>query len=158
LLPVRQAAWHTLLRRAYQGGLPIIAEIGFEVRIPRPFDQVIDEVIEALRLEGFGVLTRLDVRKTIKEKLDVEFRPYVILGAYNPPLAHRALAEDSVIGLQLPCNVTIESDDSEGSIVRLANPEVALLVGSFEENPVLIAIARETRSRLERVAESLIVR
>jgi uncharacterized protein (DUF302 family) len=136
----------------------MISEIGFEIKIQQPFERVLNEVIEALKREGFGVLTRIDVRETLEERLGVDFRSYTILGACNPPLALRALTEDAVSGLLLPCNVTVESDEFGGSIVRLANPEVMLAAGSFENNLELKSVAREARSKIERVAESLIIR
>lgn len=92
----------------------------------------------------------------MKEKLDVEFRPYSILGACNPPLAHRALTQDAVAGLLLACNVTVESENEDTSSVRIANPEVVLSVGSLEQDTELANVAQEARKRLERVAEALL--
>lgn len=131
-------------------------EIGFEVRLNRPYEEALGMTKGALKAEGFGVLTSIDVRATMKEKLDQEFRPYAILGACNPPLAHRALSQDAVAGLLLPCNVTVEADGESASIVRIANPEMILTVGSLEENTELSAVAQEARIRLERVAEALL--
>ncbi len=96
-----------------------------------------EKVIAALKEEGFGVLTRIDVRATLKEKLGEDFRPYVILGACNPPLAHRALSQDAVAGLLLPCNVTVEEDPAGGSIARIANPEMMMTVGDTAREPCL---------------------
>ncbi|MBK5108576.1 MAG: DUF302 domain-containing protein [Anaerolineales bacterium] len=132
------------------------AEIGFEVKLNRTYQEALDLTKEALKAEGFGVLTSIDVKATMKEKLDEDFRPYVILGACNPPLALRALSQDAVAGLLLPCNVTVEADGDSASIVRVANPETILRVGSLEDNPELIAVALEARTRLERVAEALL--
>ena len=132
------------------------AEIGFEVKLNRTYQEALDLTKEALKAEGFGVLTSIDVKATMKEKLDEDFRPYVILGACNPPLALRALSQDAVAGLLLPCNVTVEADGDSASIVRIANPETILMVGSLEDNPELIAVAQEARLRLERVAEALL--
>jgi len=129
------------------------AEIGFEVQLKFPYDEALDLTKEALKQEGFGVLTSIDVKETMKEKLDQDFRPYTILGACNPPLAHRALSQDAVAGLLLPCNVTVEADGNSASIVRIANPETILTVGSLEEDKELSAVALEARQRLERVAE-----
>jgi len=92
----------------------------------------------------------------MKEKLDVEFRPYSILGACNPPLAHRALTQDAVAGLLLACNVTVEAENEDTSSVRIANPEVVLNVGSLEQDTELANVAQEARKRLERVAEPLL--
>ncbi len=132
------------------------AEIGFEVKLNRTYQEALDLTKEALKAEGFGVLTSIDVKATMKEKLDEDFRPYVILGACNPPLALRVLSQDAVAGLLLPCNVTVEADGDSASIVRIANPETILMVGSLEGNPELIAVALEARTRLERVAEALL--
>jgi len=132
------------------------SEIGFEVRLNQPYDKVLEITKEALKAEGFGVLTSIDVKETMKEELDVDFRPYSILGACNPPLAHRVLTEEAVAGLLLPCNVTIEAEDDNTSIVRIANPQVILGVGSLEQNSEISAVAQEARNRLEHVAETLI--
>ena len=132
------------------------ADIGFEVKLNRPYDDALEITKAALKAEGFGVLTSIDVKATMKEKLDVEFRPYTILGACNPPLAHRALTQDAVAGLLLPCNVTVESEGSSASIVRIANPQTIFSVGSLENNPEITAVAEEARLRLERVAEALL--
>jgi uncharacterized protein (DUF302 family) len=131
-------------------------EIGFEVHIAQPYETALERAIAALKEEGFGVLTRIDVKATFKEKLDVDFRPYTILGACNPPLAHRALSQDAIAGLMLPCNVTVEEDPQGESIVRLANPEAMLTVGELESDPILLEVAREARARMERVAEALL--
>jgi uncharacterized protein (DUF302 family) len=104
--------------------------IGFEIAIQRPFDEALDLVVAALKVEGFGVLTRIDVHKTLKEKLNQDFRPYVILGACNPPLAHRALSTDAAVGLMLPCNVTVEATPENNTLVRIANPQAMLQVGA----------------------------
>jgi uncharacterized protein (DUF302 family) len=132
------------------------SEIGFEVRLNQPYDKVLEITKEALKAEGFGVLTSIDVKETMKEELDVDFRPYSILGACNPPLAHRVLTEEAVAGLLLPCNVTVEAEDDNTSIVRIANPQVILGVGSLEQNSEISAVAQEARNRLEHVAETLI--
>jgi len=132
-------------------------EIGFEIQMNYPYEDVLDRTKEALKKEGFGVLTSIDVQATLKEKLDIDFRPYTILGACNPPLAHRALDQDAVTGLLLPCNVTVEENDETSSIVRIANPEVIFTVGSLEENSEIMEVAHEARERLERVAESLVI-
>ena len=131
-------------------------EIGFEVRVNHSFQDTLELIQEALKDEGFGVLTSIDVQATMKEKLDIDFRPYTILGACNPQLAHRVLTQDAVAGLLLPCNVTVEADTDASSIVRIANPEVVLSVGSLEQDPEVSAVAQEARLRLERVAEALL--
>jgi uncharacterized protein (DUF302 family) len=131
-------------------------EIGFEVRVNHSFHDTLELIQEALKDEGFGVLTSIDVQATLKEKLDIDFRPYTILGACNPQLAHRVLIQDAVAGLLLPCNVTVEADTDASSIVRIANPEVVLSVGSLEQDPEVSAVAQEARLRLERVAEAML--
>ena len=130
--------------------------IAIEVKLEKPFESAVELVVEELKNQGFGVLTRIDVQATLKEKLDKDFRPFVILGACNPPLAHRALSEDAVVGLMLPCNVTIEAETDNTSVIRLANPETIMTVGDLKENKVLINVAAEARQRIEKVAASLL--
>ena len=131
-------------------------EIGFEVRIDQSYEAVLERVVAALKIEGFGVLTRIDVKATLKEKINADFRPYIILGACNPPLAYRALSQDAVAGLLLPCNITVEEETEGKSVVRLANPEAMLTIGNLEGDPILLEVAQEARARLERVAEALL--
>ena len=131
-------------------------EIGFEVHVDRTYNETLQLVQEALKDEGFGVLTSIDVKATMKEKLDIDFRPYSILGACNPPIAHRVLSQDAAAGLLLPCNITVESESDDSSIVRIANPEVMLSVGTLEQDPELSSAAQEARQKLERVAEALL--
>jgi uncharacterized protein (DUF302 family) len=129
-------------------------KLAYKVSFKKGFDAALDEVVEALKQEGFGVITSIDVRATMKEKLDLEFRPYTILGACNPPLAHRALASDPDIGIMLPCNVTVEQMGDE-VIVSLANPAAMLAAGSFGMNEELQSVADEARSRIQNVAARL---
>lgn len=126
-------------------------KIGFETRLNLPYDEALSRVTAALKAEGFGVLTTVDVKDTFKQKLGVEFRRYVILGACNPPLAHRALSADRDVGLLLPCNVIVYEDGGQ-SVVSIVDPRVMLSVMS---NPALQPIAEEARARLLRVAEAL---
>jgi uncharacterized protein (DUF302 family) len=130
-------------------------DLGFEVRLELPYEAAVEKVTAALKVEGFGVLTRIDVKATLKEKLDQEFRPYAILGACNPPLAHRALSTDSWVGLMLPCNVTVEAEGQDRAVVRIANPEMIMQAGGLEGNETLRGVAAEARERLERVAGAL---
>ena len=130
--------------------------IAIEIKLEKPFESAVEIVVEELKNQGFGVLTRIDVQATLKEKLGMDFRPYVILGACNPPLAHRALSEDAVVGLMLPCNVTIEAETDNTSVVRLANPETMMTVGGLKDNEVLIDVAAEARHKIEKVAASLL--
>ena len=130
-------------------------ELAFEVQLSVPYDEALEKVTAALKTEGFGILTRIDVRATLKEKIGAEFRPYAILGACNPPLAHRALARDARAGLMLPCTVTVESSGERSSVVRIADPDVFLRVGGFETDEALMSIAAEARARLLRAATPL---
>lgn len=128
--------------------------LAFQTKLDLPYDQAIELVTSALKAEGFGVLTRIDVKATLKEKLDQEFRPYVILGACNPPLAFRALAADPVVGVMLPCNVTVEQD-GQGSLISIANPTMLLSAGQLADKAELKQVAAEARARLERVQAAL---
>lgn len=130
-------------------------QVAFEVTLPLPYEQAIEKLTAALKAEGFGILTRIDVKATLKEKLDADFRPYSILGACNPPLAHRALSHDAHVGLVLPCNVTVEAKDAGTSIVRIGDPDAFLKIGDFAKDPVLQGVAREARDRLKRAADAL---
>jgi uncharacterized protein (DUF302 family) len=117
------------------------------------YEEAVEKATAALKDEGFGVLTEIDVKNTLKEKLDAEFRPYVILGACNPPLAKQALDAELEVGTLLPCNVIVYEDEGgEGSVVSAVEPMTMLGV---VENPKLIPIADEVKERLRRVLESL---
>jgi uncharacterized protein (DUF302 family) len=116
------------------------------------FDEAVEKVTEALKLEGFGVLTEIDVKATFKKKLDVDFRPYKILGACNPPYAHKALSVEDKIGIMLPCNVIIQ-ETSDGAIEVAAVDPVASMVAI--ENPALMDIASEIQHKLKTVIENL---
>ena len=120
-------------------------------RLNIPYAQAVEQATLALKAEGFGVLTEIDVQATLKTKLDADFRKYVILGACNPTLAHQALTNELEIGLLLPCNVIVYEDDG-GSVVSIVDP-IAML--NVTENPALESVAREARSRLERVITAL---
>jgi uncharacterized protein (DUF302 family) len=128
------------------------ATFGFSVDVALPYDQADARVRELLKAEGFGVLTEIDVRATMRDKLQVEFPRYEILGACNPPLAHRALTAEPGVGLLLPCNVVVAEREGGGSRVSFMDPVAVLdMVG----NPALAPIATEARERLQRVAGAL---
>jgi uncharacterized protein (DUF302 family) len=129
---------------------------GFGATLNLPFDEAITRTTEALKAEGFGVLTTIDVQATMKAKLNVDFERYVILGACNPPLAHRALEAEHEVGLLLPCNVVVheahEEDRATRTRVEVADP-LAML--GIVQNLALQAVATEARARLQRVIASL---
>lgn len=126
---------------------------GLFTRLDLPYDEAVARVRDALAAEGFGVLTEIDVKSTFKEKLDVDFRPYIILGACNPPLAHQALSAEADIGLLLPCNVIVyQADDPDESVVAAIDPVVQLGVTGNDE---VVPLAEEVKSRLVRVLEAI---
>lgn len=128
------------------------AAYGFGTSLELPFDQAVERVTEALKAEGFGVLTTIDVRKTLKDKIDVDFEPYVILGACNPKLAHRALTAEHELGLLLPCNVIVHEHDGK-SAVSVVDP--AQMLGVVGDNAELNAVASEAGEKLRRVVAAL---
>jgi uncharacterized protein (DUF302 family) len=125
---------------------------GMVVHLDAPYEEAVAQATAALQTEGFGVLTEIDVKATMKKKLDVDFPRYVILGACNPMLAHRALTAEPELGLLLPCNVIVYENDEGGSTVSIVDPVQMLGVAG---NPALQPIAGEVRERLERVAAAL---
>lgn len=126
----------------------------FQVTMADPYEIAVEKVTAALKTEGFGVLTQIDVKATLKEKLDADFHPYVILGACNPPLAHQALLSDPLVGLLLPCNVTVQETE-DGSQVNIINPDAMLGIPPFSNDDRICEVAAEARTRLERVAAAL---
>ncbi|MCB1060516.1 MAG: DUF302 domain-containing protein [Calditrichaeota bacterium] len=126
---------------------------GWEKALPATsFEDAVTRVTELLKEEGFGVLTEIDVKTTMKKKLDLDFRKYVILGACNPPLAARALQAEPQIGLMLPCNVVVQEDENNGSIVSIIDPKAMFL---FIENDGLKPVAAEAEEKLQRVLNKL---
>lgn len=131
------------------------SDLGFQVRLDMPYEEAIEKATDALKTEGFGVLTEIDVKDTLKKKLDTDFRRYVILGTCNPPLAHRALSADLDVGLMLPCNVIVY-EEGDGSVVNIIDPLVMLgVAGMGPYDPALSEVAQEAQAKLERVAENL---
>lgn len=126
--------------------------IGRRVELALSYEKAIERVTAALKQEGFGVLTQIDVRATLKQKLGVEFGRYIILGACNPPLAYRALSTDPNVGLLLPCNVIVYETGADESVVSLVDPLAMLGVIA---NEALTPVAEEANARLERVAQAL---
>jgi uncharacterized protein (DUF302 family) len=125
---------------------------GLRVDLPIPYAAAVEHMTDALRQEGFGVLTSIDVRQTLRQKLDREFRPYVILGACNPVLADRALHAELEIGLLLPCNVVVyEREPGTSSVAAMAPLPAMGLVG----NPDVVAVAKEADARLRAALERL---
>lgn len=126
-------------------------DYALRAKLAEPYEAAVEKITAALKEEGFGVLTEIDVQATLKKKLDVDFRRYVILGACNPPLAHRALQADLDVGLLLPCNVII-FEEGTGSAVSIIDPIVMLAAVA---RPELEPVASEARARLLRVIEAV---
>jgi len=129
-----------------------MTELGFQTRLDLPYEAALERVTEALKTEGFGVLTSIDVKDTMKKKLDVDFHKYAILGACNPHLAHKALGARPDVGLLLPCNVIVYEEEDGQSVVNIVDP---LSMFKFIQDPALEPVADEARQRLQRVSESL---
>jgi uncharacterized protein (DUF302 family) len=134
-------------------GQAITRSYGFGTTVGLSYPDAIERTRAALKQQGFGVLTEIEVRQTLKDKLDVDFRPYVILGACNPPLAHRALSADLGIGLLLPCNVVVYDNGDGTRTVEAMDPEAAL--GLAGDDAVVAEVAREAKTRLSQVVQSI---
>jgi uncharacterized protein (DUF302 family) len=126
-------------------------DYGISTRTGLPFAEAVAHVREALKAQGFGVLTEIDVQATLRDRLGENMEPYVILGACNPPLAHRALAADRSIGLLLPCNVVIRADSGQ-TVIEALDPQTMIAVAG---NPALQPVADEAASRLRAALDSL---
>ena len=126
-------------------------DYGISTRTALPFAETVASVREALKAQGFGVLTEIDVQATLRDRLGENMEPYLILGACNPPLAHRALAADRSIGLLLPCNVVIRADAGQ-TVIEALDPQTMIAVAG---NPALQPVADEAASRLRAALDSL---
>lgn len=129
--------------------------IVWEVTLPVSFEAAVAATRAALKTEGFGVLTEIDLQAAFKEKLGRDFRHYTILGACNPPLAFAAVNADPAVGLLLPCNVVIEGVGANESLVRLTDPAALLAASPAGLMPSLASIGAEAREQMERVARTL---
>ena len=128
-----------------------MTELGFQSTLNLPYESALEKVTDALKAEGFGILTSIDVKETMKKKLDVDFRKYTILGACNPPLAHKALTARPDVGLLLPCNVIVY-EEGDTTIVNIINP---MSMTNFIQDQSLAAVADEAHQRLKRVSDAI---
>jgi len=124
----------------------------FSKMVDLSFDEAITRVIDELKKEGFGVLTEIDVKATLKKKLDVDFRNYRILGACNPPIAHKALQAEPHIGLMLPCNVVVQDGEDGRTLVSAINPLASM---QAIENESLGEVALQVKAKLQKVIENI---
>ena len=124
---------------------------GISIKTSKPYEEALAATKDALKAEGFGVLTEIDVKKTMHEKLGADFRRYDIIGACNPPLAHRALSDELEIGLLLPCNVIVYEADDGSSVVAAMDPDIMVAV---TDNATLREVASEARARLVRALDT----
>ncbi|MEP7061122.1 MAG: DUF302 domain-containing protein [Betaproteobacteria bacterium] len=124
----------------------------FHTTVTEPFDTTVQRVMDALKKEGFGVLSDIDIQKAMKDKLGVEMPAYRILGACNPPLAHKALQAEPEIGLLLPCNVTVRQGPGREVVVGFLNPQTMV---ELTANPVIREVAQDASARLHRVCDAL---
>ena len=126
-------------------------DYGFSKSVDLSFEQTIDKVTNELKKEGFGVLTSIDVKETLKKKINVDFKKYTILGACNPPIAHKALLEEEELGLLLPCNIIVYEKDDQ-TIVSVFDP---MIMTKVIDNEKIVPVAGQVKERLERVLQSV---
>jgi uncharacterized protein (DUF302 family) len=131
-----------------------MARYGMSIKVKGNLEEIKPKVVEALKSQGFGVLTEIDVQKTLKQKIDVDFKPYQILGACNPRFAYRALSADDSIGLLLPCNVVL-MQESDGVVVSIQDPEVMFSVVDDETKRSMLGFPQEVKHALQSVLETL---
>lgn len=131
-----------------------MASYGMNLKLSGSMEEVKARVVEALKVQGFGILTEIDVQKTLKQKIGVDFKPYLILGACNPNFAHRALSTDEAIGLLLPCNVVLKQE-IDGVEVSIQDPEVMFSVVDEETKKSMVGFPQEVKRSLQSVLEAL---
>lgn len=131
-----------------------MANYGMSIKLRGSMEEVKAKVLEALKGQGFGILTEIDVQKTLKQKIEVDFKPYQILGACNPRFAYRALSVDESIGLLLPCNVVLKQD-SDGVEVSIQDPEVMFSVVDAETKRSMLGFPREVKHSLQSALDAL---
>jgi uncharacterized protein (DUF302 family) len=127
----------------------------YDSELSSGFEEAIERVIEALKAEQFGIVSRIDLHATFKEKLGVEMPPHTILGACNPKLAHKAVSSTPEAAVMLPCNVTVQEADAGRTVVRIVNPQEVMAGSGLDRNPAVREVGEEADLRLKRVAESL---
>jgi uncharacterized protein (DUF302 family) len=126
-------------------------QYGFSKTTGYSFEQAVEKVTDELKKEGFGVLTTIDVKETLKNKINVDFKKYTILGACNPPLAHKALQAEEELGLLLPCNVIVYEKDKK-TVVSFFDP---MIMAHLVDNPGMKPVAEEVKKKLEKVLEAV---
>jgi uncharacterized protein (DUF302 family) len=131
-----------------------MARYGMKIKLKGNLEEIKPRVVEALKAQGFGVLTEIDVQRTFKQKIDVDFKPYLILGACNPRFAYRALSADDDIGLLLPCNVILKQE-SDGVEVSIQDPEVMFSVVDDDTKKVMAGFPGEVKKSLRSALEAL---
>lgn len=130
-------------------------EMSVNVTVSGELEDVIEKVTDVLKDQGFGILTRIDVDKTLKTKINVDFRPYVILGACNPGLAHQALSARPDVGLLLPCNVVVEQSGEDSCLVRFIDPKGMMTFGDLGADETLVRVGGEAAEKIKAAAAAL---